>query len=247
MTLLVALKATDGIVAAADSRGTFGDPRSTTAQNDSQRKIHLISAHAVLLLAGSGEIGMQLAMEIEKLARQQNADGATRIMDLVRTTARNRYDEWFPHLPPAVAPGVAGISRPELALIVAGYDPDAAGAFTIPRIYQMVSSLQFAPMLHDYGFALSGVAQYALYLLNRLYEPDRSLDDLKALAVYVITETSSQDGKVGGPVRLVTITPGDGGAELDRAAILRIQETNAKRAEALRKSFYTRGPRRQAR
>ena len=37
MTLLVALRGKDGIVAAADSRGTFGDPRGVTAQNDSQR------------------------------------------------------------------------------------------------------------------------------------------------------------------------------------------------------------------
>lgn len=37
MTLLAALKGVDGLVLAADSRGTFGAPRETTAQNDAQQ------------------------------------------------------------------------------------------------------------------------------------------------------------------------------------------------------------------
>lgn len=36
MTLLIALKGKDGLVMASDNRGTFGDPRGVTAQNDAQ-------------------------------------------------------------------------------------------------------------------------------------------------------------------------------------------------------------------
>ena len=239
MTLLVALRGKDGIVAAADSRGTFGDPRGVTAQNDSQQKVHLVSAHAAVLMAGSGELGTQLVTEIAALARQQRMDGATQAMQLVRQIARARYAEWFPHLPPAVPPGMAGIGRPELAFMVAGYDADAGGQYTVPRLYQVISVLDFPPTLHEYGFALSGIAQYALYLLNRLYEPDRSLKDLLALAVYVITETASQDGKVGGPVRVVTVTPERGGVTLTDDEVRKIHESNEERGAALRKSFYT--------
>ena len=239
MTLLVALRGKDGIVAAADSRGTFGDPRGITAQNDSQQKVHLVSAHAAVLMAGSGELGTQLVTEIAALARQQRMDGATQAMQLVRQIARARYAEWFPHLPPAVPPGMAGIGRPELAFMVAGYDADAGGQYTVPRLYQVISVLDFPPTLHEYGFALSGIAQYALYLLNRLYEPDRSLKDLLALAVYVITETASQDGKVGGPVRVVTVTPERGGVTLTDDEVRKIHESNEERGAALRKSFYT--------
>jgi len=239
VTLLVALRGKDGIVAAADSRGTFGDPRGVTAQNDSQQKVHLVSAHAAVLMAGSGELGTQLVTEIAALARQQRMDGATQAMQLVRQIARARYAEWFPHLPPAVPPGMAGIGRPELAFMVAGYDADAGGQYTVPRLYQVISVLDFPPTLHEYGFALSGIAQYALYLLNRLYEPDRSLKDLLALAVYVITETASQDGKVGGPVRVVTVTPERGGVTLTDDEVRKIHESNEERGAALRKSFYT--------
>ena len=160
-------------------------------------------------------------------------------MQLVRQIARARYAEWFPHLPPAVPPGMAGIGRPELAFMVAGYDADAGGQYTVPRLYQVISVLDFPPTLHEYGFALSGIAQYALYLLNRLYEPDRSLKDLLALAVYVITETASQDGKVGGPVRVVTVTPERGGVTLTDDEVRKIHESNEERGAALRKSFYT--------
>jgi len=239
MTLLVALRGKDGIVAAADSRGTFGDPRGVTAQHDSQQKVHLVSPHAAVLLAGSGELGMQLVTEISANAKQQAIDGATPAMQLVRLTAHQRYVEWFPQLPPAIPPGMAGIARPELAFIVVGYDQDAGGQYTIPKLYQLISPLDFPPMLHDYGFAITGVAQYALYLLNRLYEPDRSLKDLLALAVYVITETASQDGKVGGPVSVVTVTPDKGGVRLSDEDVRKIHESNEQRGAALRKSFYT--------
>lgn len=63
--------------------------------------------------------------------------------------------------------------------------------------------------------------------------------DLTALAVYVITETASQDGKVGGPVRVVTITPDGGGSELTQDQVEKIHHSNDKRGEQLRNSFYT--------
>jgi hypothetical protein len=40
------------MVVAADSRGTFGDPRGITAQNDSQKKLYSISKYSAILTAG---------------------------------------------------------------------------------------------------------------------------------------------------------------------------------------------------
>ena len=69
MTLLVALKGKDGLALAADSRGTFGDPRGVTAQNDSQEKAHILAPHVAALLAGSGEVGVLIVREVaHKLA-----------------------------------------------------------------------------------------------------------------------------------------------------------------------------------
>jgi 20S proteasome alpha/beta subunit len=96
-------------------------------------------------------------------------------------------------------------------------------------------------MLHNYGFAVAGVAQYALYLLNRLYEPGRSVDELTRLAVYTITETASQDGKVGGSVKVITIRPDEGCEELSPEQVEAVVQENDARSRSLRDSFYDRG------
>jgi 20S proteasome alpha/beta subunit len=242
MTLLVALKAEDGLVLAADSRGTFGDPRGVTAQNDSQKKAHVLSKHVAVLLAGSGELGAMLVRNVEAKVQAEGLDGVTNVSSSFREVARQCYGEWFPHLPPAAPPGIPQMSRPDIQAIVAGFDPGANEAFDQARIIQLLSGLDFPPMLHEYGFALAGVAQYALYLLNRLYEPGRTVAELSALAVYAITETASQDGKVGGQVRLITITPQAGCVEVQDSEVERIIRQNGQRARKWRASFY--GPRR---
>jgi 20S proteasome alpha/beta subunit len=93
-------------------------------------------------------------------------------------------------------------------------------------------------MLHDYGYALNGVAQYALYLLNRLYTQNLTVEKLLPLGAYVITETASQDGKVGGPVQLMKITPNEGCVILKTEEINRILQDNNLRTEKLKMLFY---------
>lgn len=233
MTLLVALSGRDGLVLGADSRGTFGDPRGVTAQNDSQQKAHILSRHVGALQAGAGEVGALIVQHARERITNDGIDGATPVMNALRDTARDLYTEWFPSVPPIPAPQAVmtgqAPARPDLAFIVAGYELQE-GADPLPRIYQMGSGTDFAPMVHDYGFAVAGVAQYALYLLNRLYEPGRSVEELQALAVYVITETASQDGKVGGPVKLIRVSPDTGGEMLEQEAVNAIADENGARS-----------------
>ena len=66
-------------------------------------------------------------------------------------------------------------------------------------------------------------------------------DELTALAVYAITETAGQDGKVGGPVNVITISPGEAGCQaLSVESVNEINARNASRLQALRDSFYER-------
>jgi len=240
MTLLIALKGRDGMVLAADSRGTFGDPRGVTAQNDAQKKAHILSPHVAVLSAGSGEVGALVIDLVKQQVAAQGADGVTPVLDILRETVRTQYNNWFPSIPPIqpvplIQSGQIAV-RPDLAFIVGGYELDG-----IPRIFGLGSLFDFSPMLHDYGFAVQGVAQYALYLLNRLYEAGRAVEELTPLAIYVITETASQDGKVGGPVNVVTVKPGNEGCHtVTPETVRQIQETNESRSRALRDSFYQR-------
>jgi len=239
MTLLVALEGRDGLVLSADSRGTFGDPRDVTAQNDAMKKAHILAPHVAVLQAGSGEVGAVIVQRLAAELAGTNMDGATPVMSALRERARNDYSEWFPSVPPIGAPALVASGqapvRPNLAFIVAGYETGGEHGEG-PKIFQLGRHSDFSPMLHDYGFAVAGVPQYALYLLNRLYERDRSVEELTA--VYTITETASQDGKVGGPVNVITVTPDGGCVELDANAVSDVMSGNEARSRALRDSFY---------
>jgi len=177
----------------------------------------------------------------KKAVAERKVDGATAVLNVLREVARSQYNNWFPSVPPiqpaaAMAAGQVAV-RPALSFLVAGYEE--GGAPKTPRLYGLDSFSDFSPMLHDYGFAVQGIAQYALYLLNRLYESDRTIEELIPLAVYVITETASQDGKVGGPVNVITIEAGDRGCQrMTPDAVQKIQEANASRSKVLRDSFY---------
>jgi hypothetical protein len=60
---------------------------------------------------------------------------------------------------------------------------------------------------------------------------------LMPLGTYVITETSSQDGKVGGPVQLMKIIPNEGCVPLTQEEINTIIQDNKLRSEKLQQSF----------
>jgi 20S proteasome alpha/beta subunit len=65
MSLVIAMKAADGIVMAADTRGTIGDPRGLTAINDNYQKIFSLG-HCGIGFAGTSEMGNALLDELRK-------------------------------------------------------------------------------------------------------------------------------------------------------------------------------------
>lgn len=212
--------------------------RQVTAQNDAQQKAHILSEHVAVLTAGSGEVGAMVIDMVRQKLTAQKVDGATPVLDVLRATVREQYNAWFPSVPaiqsiPLLQSGQVAM-RPDLAFVVGGYELNST-----PRLFSLGSLLDFSPMMHDYGFAVQGVAQYALYLLNRLYQSARTVNELTSLAVYVITETASQDGKVGGPVNVITIKPGAPGCKtLSPQEVQKIQQENESRSQGLRNSFY---------
>jgi 20S proteasome alpha/beta subunit len=233
MSLLVCFVGTDGLVLATDSRGTFGDPRGITAQNDLIKKLYVANNRVGVLVAGAGDLGSTVVSGFLGLPNTA-ALGVTDLTMALHHYARKQFGDWFERF--AMKSGGAADSRParpDLNFIVAGFDLNREA-----KIFRLSSSLDFAPMLHNYGFGIDGIAQYALYLVNRLYDPVATIDDLQYLAAYVITETASQDGKVGGPIQLATIGVGMPQV-LDASAVQQIILANAERSRALKTSFLT--------
>lgn len=224
------------MILACDSRGTFGDPRGVTAQNDNMLKVYTISDYVGVLFAGSGEIAATLIQEITAQLNDNPINSITPVMNKIREVVMRKYDEWFPGYLPHAIQGNPRPVKPGLAITVGGYELENETP-TVQKIYSLNSQNNFAPAYHDYGYALNGVAQYALYLLNRLYDQEMDIDCLSHLCAYVITETASQDGKVGGPVRILTINPERKSVMLTPQKINDILVTNEQRTDDLKTLF----------
>jgi hypothetical protein len=224
MTLALAIKAKDGIIIAADSRGTIGDPRGLTAVNDTQQKIYPFG-NCGLAIAGAGEIALAIIDELNKRgANPQDVDEAVQIFGQVAVWC----DGWFRGIPPAQRPGAV--------FILGGYRPAAGGAPAVPLVYILNGNQSFAPQLANNYPMMAGVPQYAVYLSHRYYDPNISADSAAALAEYLISETASQDPKVGGPIRIAKVTPA-GYQSLSDADVDLLRKRNQKLNAKLKRFF----------
>jgi 20S proteasome alpha/beta subunit len=89
------------------------------------------------------------------------------------------------------------------------------------------------------GFAAIGIATLAVYLLNRLYRRNLDLEIAKDLAVYSILETASQDGKVGGPLRMAIVRSNIDTVIVSDDEIAELGTRVVQHREALKNSFLT--------
>lgn len=227
MTLVVAIKAVDGIVLAGDSRGTIGDPRGLTAINDTQKKVHQLGRYG-LAFAGAGDMAAALLDEFQKrkLGDQPNVD---ELAVGLSTIAADMFTQWFRD--------IRRSERSAVLLILVGYRNVADG--TEPLLYTLNSQANFSPGINP-EMTMVGVPQYAVYLFHRYYDPSITVDRARALAEYLIAETASQDPKVGGPIRIAEVTP-SGYRELTDAEVSEISAANAALNKNLRSFFLTGG------
>lgn len=235
MTLTVALSIKDGMVFATDSRGTIGDPRGLTAQNDAIKKLYVLGNQTVLQISGANETGYMIIDELLKTCNQSTMS-TTEIMSKARDLLIKRYDEWFKNMPIIPIPNSGTPERPALNFTIAGFD-NIESQNVAHRIYVLTSQNNFAPQLFNSGICLTGVPQYAIYLLHRLFSKDMSIDNALSLAAYVITETASQDGKVGGPLQLMSLKNGGEVAEISAEQIKQLVAKNNDISTKLKQLF----------
>lgn len=235
MSLAVAIEASDGIVLAADSRATFGDPRGMTAVNDTVQKIYRLSPRTVIALVGQAETGASLIQNITAGLAAQPSANVDQAAESIRTLGNQFFGQWFGPPQFMIGPmGPVAVPRPDVWFLLVGYSANGQ-----PKIITLGSTppFNFAPNLSTTGFAASGVVPLAVYLLNRLYRRGLSLEIAKDLAAYCIQETASQDGKVGGPIRLAVARANLDIVILDDAEMAEIIKRADRHRETLRNSF----------
>jgi len=237
MTLIAALQGQDGLVLASDSRATIGDPRGLTAIRDVHQKIFSLSKYSGIAVSGASELANTLLDGLFQDIKRKGFEDIRDIVNLAYEFSKKEYVKWFGGRPWVSNGPIIMDQRPALIFILTGYGGIAGGNFQ-PAIYLMNSALEFAPQLCTTGHMLAGVPQYATYLINRLYNPQMKIEHLQALATYLISETATQDPKVGGPINIAIITPGDGYQELDKPKIEQIYKKNEEQNLKLRQFFF---------
>lgn len=245
MTLGLGIETNGGIVLASDSRATVGDVRGLTANNDAAMKIFKPVPKVAVALSGNAETGNTLMLHhITPALAPLAALPITNVLDVgatMQVAGRHYFTQNFGN-PTWLLNGAGqpvATPRADVWYLLAGYTPDGTPKLiTIPSILP----INFALCLSTTGFAAIGVVHYALYLLNRLYRRDISLDVAKDLAAYCIEETASQDGKVGGPLRMAIVRPNQETEILGDDEIAMLGRRVGAHREALRNSFLTLPP-----
>jgi 20S proteasome alpha/beta subunit len=199
MTLITAVQGTNSVVVACDSRGTFGAPDVAFSSHDMMQKVQLVAPHVAVLIAGHGEISDNLLDEF-RASLKQPIDGVTNVVHQLQQFCMSKWNQWFVNVPFQY--------RPQVVYLIAGLDPsDKHDDYSVPRIYSLISQAGFAPALHRYGWANIGVPIYAIYIYGRKYRSNMTVDELCGLAGYAISETATQDLRVGGTIRMIKILP----------------------------------------
>jgi ATP-dependent protease HslVU (ClpYQ) peptidase subunit len=236
MTLIAALQGQDGLVLASDSRGTIGDPRGLTAISDVHKKIFPMCKYCGIAVAGTSELANNLLNGLFEIIKKESVEDIKDILNKTYDYSKKEYSKWFGNRLWVASSQIID-QRPSLIFILAGYSGISENKF-YPFIYLMNSALDFAPQLCTTGNMLAGVPQYATYLINRLHNPQMKIEHLQALATYLISETATQDPKVGGPINMAIITPKNGYVELGKEIIEQIIKKNEEQNLKLRKFFF---------
>jgi 20S proteasome alpha/beta subunit len=186
MTLVIGLKAKDGVVIASDSRAS-----STLTSNDTVQKIFRLGDHSAIGIAGDGGLAMYFLDQIK--SGLNHGTGISDLAEQIRKKGKDTFNDFFEHLVPK--------DRPSLSLLLIGYTSEDK-----PEMYTLESRDNFVPRKGVTGFECIGVPYLADYLLNRLYESEIKSDAGAELCVLCIQETGSQDRGVGGPVHVATFS-----------------------------------------
>ena len=230
MSLAIGLTGRDGVVLAADSRGTVGDPRGLTAINDTMQKLFQLNKVVGCCTFGSAEMGLAVLTDFRGEVSNADVDDlyVESIVQSFSRVARQSYAAWFSNTPPN--------ERPGLGIIIGGLNE--AGE---PKVYFMGHTYEFAPMPAPAGFHFGGVVNYAIYLAHRFYDRKISISDLRRLAEYLIYETSTQDPKVGGPIDIATIAEDGTYYELSGEEGKALRDANETLSAQLQDFFYKEG------
>ncbi len=118
MTLVIGLKAKDGVVIASDSRAS-----SVITSNDTIQKVFKLGEHSAIGIAGDGGLAMYFLDQIK--ADLDHLTGISNLAEQIRVKGKAKFNDFYEHLQPS--------QRPNLSLLLIGYTLDCTPEMYILR------------------------------------------------------------------------------------------------------------------
>jgi 20S proteasome alpha/beta subunit len=202
MTLIVAIKASDAIVLAADGRVTSTEGGSILLESDNAQKLYDFG-HFGLGIAGFRGLGEDIIRRLHNAKILESCRGIGEAKENVGRFLYCEYQDRYSNTPAQ--------DWPDAALMLVGYEPDRT-----QRIYRLYSQrgFQAAESTPDaIGSSPACICTRLLITLvgglpNSLETDSRpSVEHAKALAVTTIRLTSRIDLRVGGTIQLALVEP----------------------------------------
>jgi 20S proteasome alpha/beta subunit len=197
MSLVVAMARSDAVVVAVDSRLSLVDDetRAVNRSFDSEQKYLLLSDRCVIALHGNDAEFAKAILHFLDGDRNRSLRNVTDIVEDIFPRLRERYARLMEGLPDG------GTGKPvELDFCVAGLDDGKA------RVFLVGSEDGFAPHLWSRPLVL-GATEVAGYWLAKLWSETLSATSLRQLALWIQVEAANSNRYVGGPIRIITVSP----------------------------------------
>lgn len=225
MTLAMALRAYDGLVLATDSRAT-GGPRQSDDTSEKFLQVNRDIGVMTYGLAVPGYTGISRLVETIKSKREELTYFRP-IAGAAGAIFRTEYVDWLDNEKQQGREIPADL---KVGFILGGYD-SATNQFKISHW----ESPDFQERPFPEGDLLAAQWHTARFLINKLFYPEISVEQLSELAVFLLVETSISEPTVGGPLQLATITLSQGFQRLHERDIDGILRRSQKRFCLFRK------------
>ena len=230
MSLTIALKGTDGLVLAADSRVTKGYTLDGPKTRDNSKKFIRLNDDCGVLTYGISDVGNSGITVLQQaiLKYNNNHSSMSPILEKGIMVFKSVSSEWTRKNPEVKR------RDKDVGFIIAGINRIEKGF----EIYNFQSP-EFIPKRVGSGSLLAGQWHIAKFFVNRLYTENMRVDKLTELAALLLNETMAVEKTVGGAIRLATITNTKGFQWVLEAEVKSIIKKNELFRKFFKKHFHS--------
>ena len=220
MSIAMAFKGIDGIVLATDSRlSKIKADNYIIGQENSSIKLWKVNdSIGCTALCSDEEYGYWLIDLLVKSSKNENDQGldesCERYIQIIKNDIKKRSILGDPQIDDDNLNKHLQSRGFYLAILLAGYD--ISGQYGICEIlFPVPSSLHLSPHKVKNSYEIHGQKDFNTYWISKLFlqkqlDQGLSIEAIKKLIVFLITETSCYSGTVGGDIQMAIITKDKG-------------------------------------